>query len=68
MPEEYEALLVPDDGMLRPLEMVEDELVLAIPAVPVDPSSEAVERDWPVPEDELAQASPFAGLASLKKI
>ncbi len=68
LPEEYEALLVPDDGMLRPLEMVEDELVLAIPAVPVDPASEAVERDWPVPEDELAQASPFAGLASLKKI
>jgi uncharacterized protein len=67
LPEEYEALLVPDDGMLRLLDLVEDELVLAVPAVPVSPGSDAVDRDWPVPEEELAQANPFAGLASLKK-
>ncbi len=67
LPPEFEALLVPEDGTLRPLDMVEDELVLAIPAVPMDPAGEAVERDWPVPEEELAKASPFAGLASLKK-
>jgi uncharacterized protein len=67
LPPEFEALLVPEDGMLRPLDMVEDELVLAIPAVPMDPTGEAAERDWPVPEEELAKASPFAALASLKK-
>ena len=67
LPPEYEALLVPEDGMLRPLDLVEDELVLAVPAVPIDPDSSAVERDWPVPDEELAKASPFAGLASLKK-
>ena len=67
LPEEYEALLVPDDGVLRLLDLVEDELVLAVPAVPVNPESDAVERDWPIPEQELAQANPFAGLASLKK-
>lgn len=67
LPEEFEALLVPQDGILRPLDMVEDELVLAIPAVPTDPASEAVDRDWPVSEQELAKANPFAGLASLKK-
>ncbi len=67
LPPEYEALLVPEDGALRPLDLVEDELVLAIPAVPMDPDSTAVERDWPVPEEELAKASPFAALASLKK-
>ncbi len=67
LPPEYEALLVPDDGMLRPLDLVEDELVLAVPAVPMDPASHAVERDWPVPEEELAKASPFAALGSLKK-
>jgi uncharacterized protein len=67
LPPDFEALLVPEDGMLRPLEMVEDELVLAVPAVPVDPASEAVERDWPVPEEEVAKASPFSALASLKK-
>lgn len=67
LPGEYEALLVPGNGMLRLLDLVEDELVLAVPAVPLDPQSEAVERDWPIPEEELAQANPFAGLASLKK-
>ena len=67
LPEEYEALLVPEDGMMRLLDLVEDELVLAVPAVPVDPDSVAVERDWAPPEEELAKANPFAGLASLKK-
>ena len=67
LPPDYEALLVPQDGMLRLLDLVEDELVLAVPAVPLDPESDAVERDWPVPEEELAKASPFAALGSLKK-
>lgn len=67
LPAEYEALLVPEDGMLRVLDLVEDELVLAVPAIPMNPGSDAVDRDWPIPDEELAQASPFAGLASLKK-
>lgn len=67
LPPGYEALLVPEDGMLRLAELVEDELVLAVPVVAVSPGSEAVERDWPAQEEELAQASPFAALSSLKK-
>ncbi|MEL1264908.1 YceD family protein [Pseudoxanthomonas putridarboris] len=67
LPPGYEALLVPEDGMLRPAELVEDELVLAVPVVAVSPGSEAVERDWPAQEEELAKASPFAALSSLKK-
>ena len=67
LPAEYEALLVPEDGMLRLLDLVEDELVLAVPAVPMNPESDAVDRDWPIPEQELAQASPFAALSLLKK-
>ena len=67
LPAEYEALLVPEDGMLRALDLVEDELVLAVPAVPMNPESDAVEREWPIPEEELAKASPFAALGSLKK-
>src|SRR3546814_2050239 len=51
LPEGYEALQLPADGMLRPAELVEDELILAIPVVPVKPGSEAVERDWPVQAD-----------------
>lgn len=65
--EEYEALQVPEDGQLQLLDLVEDELVLAVPAVPVNPESDAVEREWPAQENELAQANPFATLASLKK-
>jgi uncharacterized protein len=64
---EYEALLVPEDGMLHPRDLVEDELVLAVPVVPIAPGSEAVERDWSPQQEEVAKANPFATLAKLKK-
>ena len=64
---DYEVLQLSDDGMLRPGELVEDELILAVPLVPTMPGSESVERDWPVPPEEEARANPFAALASLKK-
>ena len=67
LPPDYEALLVPEDGMLRPADLVEDELVLAVPVVAVDPASDAVEREWAADEEEVAKTSPFAALASLKK-
>jgi uncharacterized protein len=53
--------------MLRPADLVEDELVLAVPVVAVDPASDAVEREWAADEEEVAKTSPFAALASLKK-
>lgn len=64
---DYEVLQLSDDGMLRPAELVEDELILAVPLVPTMPGTESVERDWPVPPEEEALANPFAALASLKK-
>ena len=67
LPPDYEALLVPEDGNLHPLELVEDELVLAVPVVALAPGSEAVERDWPATEEEQSKANPFAALAALKK-
>lgn len=67
LPPEHEALLVPEDGLLRPAELVEDELILAVPLVPTEPGSGPVERDWPVPADEEARANPFSALADLKK-
>lgn len=63
---ECEPLLVPADGMLRLLDLVEDELILALPVVAVAPDSEAVERDFAPPAEE-APTGPFAGLAALKK-
>ncbi|AKC85723.1 YceD family protein [Pseudoxanthomonas suwonensis] len=67
LPPGYEALLVPEDGQLRPAELVEDELVLAIPVVPMASDSAPVERTWSAGEEEIQAASPFAALASLKK-
>ena len=67
LPPEYEALLVDADGMLRPLELVEDELILALPVVALAPDVEAVEREFAPTEEEQAQANPFAALAGWKK-
>ena len=67
LPGGYEPLLVGADGALRPLDLVEDELILALPVVPVKPGSEAVERDWPVSAEEEVRTNPFAGLSALKK-
>lgn len=67
LPPEYEPLLVPADGMLRPAELVEDELILALPVVPVSPDAETVERDFAPTVEETAQASPFAALSGWKK-
>ena len=71
LPPGYEPLLVPDDGELRTAELVEDELILAVPVVPVKPGSEAVERDWPATQSEQdefskSSANPFAALSVLK--
>ncbi|KGM57535.1 characterized ACR protein [Lysobacter arseniciresistens ZS79] len=66
LPPGYEALLVPADGMLQPVGLVEDELILAVPVVPVKPGTEAMERDWAPDAEELERANPFAALSTLK--
>lgn len=67
LPPGYEPLLVPEDGQLRTIDLVEDELILAVPVVPVNPGGEAVERDWPASQVEQERANPFAALSALKK-
>jgi uncharacterized protein len=67
LPEGYEVLPVPADGALRPAELVEDELILAVPVVAIAPGGEALEREWPATAEEMDEASPFAALAALKK-
>lgn len=67
LPPGYEPLLVPEDGMVRPADLVEDELVLAVPLVPVAPDSAPVEQQWPAEVEEEVTPSPFAALAALKK-
>ena len=70
LPEGYEALVLDAEGIVHPLELIEDELILALPVVPVDPASEPVETSWPAGVEEDAAATrenPFAILADMKK-
>lgn len=66
LPEDYEPVLLDEDGSLRPLDRVEDELILALPLVPVMPGAEAIDTAEP-PADDPQTATPFAALAALKK-
>jgi DUF177 domain-containing protein len=68
LPADYEPLLL-QDGMLQPARVIEDELLLALPAFPVKPGSESTteapgeaQQDAPSRED-----NPFAVLRELKK-
>ena len=70
LPEGYEMLMPEADGTIHPLELIEDELILAIPVVPVDPRSEPVEMAWPAnagAAEAEPRNNPFAALAGLKK-
>ena len=50
----------------RDAQAMEDELILAIPVVPIDPRSTEVEAEWPADVDEEPKTNPFAALAALK--
>jgi uncharacterized protein len=71
LPPGYEALLVEKDGKLDPIATIEDELLLALPLVPVNP-------DYVLPDDVLSAGeeedpsqekteNPFAALRGLIK-
>jgi uncharacterized protein len=68
LPPDCEPLLL-DAGMLNPASVIEDELLLALPLVPVNPDSEPVE----IVDAEAAaaasghKANPFAVLGELKQ-
>lgn len=71
LPPDCEPLLVGEDGKLNPVEVIEDELLLALPLVPVNPDSHL--PDDVTPAVTVAQAAPartdhpFAVLRELKK-
>ena len=71
LPPGYEALLVEEDGKLDPAATIEDELLLALPLVPVNPDYElpddmvgADEEEESLPE---TSENPFAALRGLIK-
>jgi uncharacterized protein len=71
LPPDVEPLLVADDGKLSLLDVIEDELLLALPLVPVNPDSALPEEvAGPSPEEISAERrsdNPFAVLRELKK-
>ena len=66
LPEGMEPLLLDASGELNPAGLVEDELILAVPVVPIDPRSTEVAAEWPADVDEEPAPNPFAALAALK--
>ena len=67
LPPGYEPLLIAD-GQVSLADVIEDELILALPVVPLKPG---VPMDWSdaAPEEDAEEkaANPFAALAGLKK-
>lgn len=71
LPEQCEPLLL-EHGTLQPRKVIEDELLLALPLVPVKPGSEILQGEWTTSgqapqEVERAEAvmHPFADLRNL---
>lgn len=71
LPGECEPLLL-EGGALRPRRVIEDELLLALPLVPVKPGSEALQGEWSTPgqppldaERGEAVTHPFSDLRKL---
>jgi len=67
LPPDCEPLLVPADGRLNPADVVEDELLLALPLVAINPNSSLL--DVVTPPDVAGdddRTSPFAMLRELK--
>jgi len=67
LPEGVEPLLLDASGELNPAGLVEDELILAVPVVPIDPASAEIEAEWPEDAEVEEKPNPFAALAALKE-
>jgi len=66
LPPGFEPLLTAD-GELRLADVIEDELILALPVVPFKPGSEGESEVLWTSSPEDGDANPFAALARLKK-
>ncbi len=68
MPEGMEAVLVDRSGEVSPLGLIEDELLLAVPLVPVSPNASELDPEWVHDEAvEEDKPNPFAALQTLKE-
>ena len=70
LPPDCEPLLVAEDGRLNPMDVIEDELLLALPLIPINPDSslpDEVISQEPETSGEGQRENPFAVLRELKK-
>jgi uncharacterized protein len=71
LPVDYDPLML-EDALLHPMDLVEDELILAIPPAPRHPEAECAvkltdyQREPETEAPKAAEANPFAVLAELK--
>jgi uncharacterized protein len=69
LPAGYEPLLL-ESSELRPAEVIEDELLLALPLIPVKPGLEESDLSWSTDPEQTEvpqRPNPFAALGGLKK-
>jgi uncharacterized protein len=70
LPPGYEPLLL-ESAELRPAQVIEDELLLALPLIPVKPGLEESDLIWSTDPEQVQvqeeRPNPFAALSSLKK-
>lgn len=68
LPPGYEPLLV-QEADIRPLDVIEDELILALPLVPLSPGEDSEEEAviWSSDTERPEKPNPFAALSALKK-
>ena len=66
LPEGTEPLLLAGSADLHPAELLEDELILAVPVVPIDPEAGELAAEWQPADDDSEKPNPFAALAALK--
>jgi uncharacterized protein len=63
LPPDYEPLLL-DPAGLHPADVIEDELILALPLVPVKPGTQELQREWKdgAADEAEPKTNPFAVL------
>ena len=66
LPEGTEPLLLEGSAELHPAGLIEDELILALPVVPIDPEAGELAAEWQPVADAEDKPNPFAALAALK--
>jgi uncharacterized protein len=70
LPSGVEPLLVAEDGKLNPIDVIEDELLLALPLIPVNPDAALPEEVTRPPAESVPAEerpdNPFAVLRELK--